>query len=249
MLFRGRKGDPHLEPPFLSSYSAGIASPDQRVAARLQHRLHPSHHEPWSLVPSSLLLLLLPPPLLLCLARSSLLGRTSSGNTVPGSKRGDPPTPPSSIPVPFFRWRSAPAATSEPDITAAAAAAAAATATTVPTITTHGGMDATCVGALLRPFDPGKRCWRSTRRGKAVPRVDLPFDRGKAWRVTGFVLKVSSCLSFGLCRKRLENRVLETALVSCRSAHENHGGGEYDIMIHDAAQAELWSFRAVRSHS
>ena len=41
--------------------------------------------------------------------------------------------------------------------------------------------DATCVGALLRPFDPGKRCRRSARRGKAVLGVDLPFDRGKAW--------------------------------------------------------------------
>ena len=41
--------------------------------------------------------------------------------------------------------------------------------------------DATCVGALLRPFDPGKRCGRSTRGGKAVLGVDLPFDRGKAW--------------------------------------------------------------------
>ena len=41
--------------------------------------------------------------------------------------------------------------------------------------------DATCVGALLRPFDPGKRCRRSTRRGKAVLGGDLPFDRGKAW--------------------------------------------------------------------
>ena len=51
---------------------------------------------------------------------------------------------------------------------------------------------------------------------------------------------------FGLCRERLENRVLETTLVSCRRAHENHEGGEYDVMIHDAAQAELWSFRAVR---
>ena len=59
---------------------------------------------------------------------------------------------------------------------------------------------------------------------------------------------------FGLCRERLENRVLETALVSFCSAHENHEGGEYDTMIfaavqaelfvHDAAQAELWSFRA-----
>ena len=38
---------------------------------------------------------------------------------------------------------------------------------------------------------------------------------------------------FGLCRERLENRVLETALVSCCSAHENHEGGKYDIMIHD----------------
>ena len=39
--------------------------------------------------------------------------------------------------------------------------------------------DATCVGALLRPFDPGKLCRRSTRRAKAVLGVDLPFDRGK----------------------------------------------------------------------
>ena len=41
--------------------------------------------------------------------------------------------------------------------------------------------DVTCVGALLRPFDPGKLCRRSTRRAKAVLNVDLPFDRGKAW--------------------------------------------------------------------
>ena len=40
--------------------------------------------------------------------------------------------------------------------------------------------DATCVGALLRPIDPGKLCRRSTRRAKAVLGVDLPFDRGKA---------------------------------------------------------------------
>ena len=61
---------------------------------------------------------------------------------------------------------------------------------------------------------------------------------------------------FGSCRERLENRVLETALVSC--IHENHEGGEYDIMIfaavtgrfvvHDAAQAGLWSFRALGFH-
>ena len=41
--------------------------------------------------------------------------------------------------------------------------------------------DATCVGALLRPFDPGKRWRRIVRRGKAVLGVDLPFDRGKEW--------------------------------------------------------------------
>ena len=41
--------------------------------------------------------------------------------------------------------------------------------------------DATCIGVLLRPFDPGKRCRRSARRGKAVLGMDLPFDRGKAW--------------------------------------------------------------------
>ena len=40
--------------------------------------------------------------------------------------------------------------------------------------------DATCVGALLRPFDPGKLCRLNTRRAKAVLGVDLPFDRGKA---------------------------------------------------------------------
>ena len=46
----------------------------------------------------------------------------------------------------------------------------------------HGSWrDATFVGALLRPFDPGKRCRRSTRRGKAIPGMDLPFDRGKEW--------------------------------------------------------------------
>ena len=42
MLSRGQKGDLHQEPPSLSLYSAGIASPDQRVAAVLQHRLHPT---------------------------------------------------------------------------------------------------------------------------------------------------------------------------------------------------------------
>ena len=46
---------------------------------------------------------------------------------------------------------------------------------------------------------------------------------------------------FGLCRERLENHVLKTALVSCCSAHESHEGGEYDIMILAAVQADLLS--------
>ena len=40
--------------------------------------------------------------------------------------------------------------------------------------------EATYVGALLRPFDPGKGCQQDARRGKAALGMDLPFDRGKA---------------------------------------------------------------------
>ena len=42
--------------------------------------------------------------------------------------------------------------------------------------------DVTYVGALLRPFDPGKRWRRGGRIEKAVRGLDLPFDRGKTWR-------------------------------------------------------------------
>ena len=42
--------------------------------------------------------------------------------------------------------------------------------------------DVAYVGALLRPFDPGKRCRRAARIEKAVRGLDLPFDRGKTWR-------------------------------------------------------------------
>ena len=54
---------------------------------------------------------------------------------------------------------------------------------------------------------------------------------------------------FGLCRERLENRVLETALVSFCSAHENHEGGEYDIMILAAVQSDLLSTTQHRQNS
>ena len=46
---------------------------------------------------------------------------------------------------------------------------------------------------------------------------------------------------FGLCRKRLENRVLETVLVSFCSAHKIHEGGGNYIMILAAVQADLLS--------
>ena len=39
--------------------------------------------------------------------------------------------------------------------------------------------DVAYAGALLRPFDPGKRCNRSARIEKAVRGLDLPFDAGK----------------------------------------------------------------------
>ena len=42
--------------------------------------------------------------------------------------------------------------------------------------------DVAYVGALLRPFDPGKRCHRGARIEKAVRGLDLPFGRGKTWR-------------------------------------------------------------------
>ena len=54
---------------------------------------------------------------------------------------------------------------------------------------------------------------------------------------------------FGFCQERLENCVLETALVSCCSAHKNHEGGEYDIMILAAVQADLLSTTQHRQKS
>ena len=54
---------------------------------------------------------------------------------------------------------------------------------------------------------------------------------------------------FGLCRERLENRVLETALISCCSAHENHEGGKHDIMFLAAVQADVLSTMQHRQNS
>ena len=54
---------------------------------------------------------------------------------------------------------------------------------------------------------------------------------------------------FGLCREQLENRVLETALVSLCNARENHEGGEYDIMILAAVQSDVLSTTQHRQNS
>ena len=54
---------------------------------------------------------------------------------------------------------------------------------------------------------------------------------------------------FGLCRKRLENRVLKTELVSFCCAHQNHEGEEYDIMILAVVQADLLSTTRHRQNS
>ena len=65
----------------------------------------------------------------------------------------------------------------------------------------------------------------------------------------GLRAEVEFLVLFGLYRERLENRVLETALVSRCSAHENHERGEYDIMILAAVQADLLSTTQHRQNS
>ena len=56
--------------------------------------------------------------------------------------------------------------------------------------------------------------------------MDLPFDRGKkhggecSMEGDGLRAEGEFLVLFGLFRERLENRVLETALVSCRRAHK-----------------------------
>ena len=54
---------------------------------------------------------------------------------------------------------------------------------------------------------------------------------------------------FGLCREQLENRVLETALVSLSNARKNHEGGEYDVMILAAVQSDVLSTTQHRQDS
>ena len=51
------------------------------------------------------------------------------------------------------------------------------------------------------------------------------------------------------CRGQLENRVLETALVSLCSTRENHEGGEYEIIILATVKADVMSTTQHRHNS
>ena len=62
-------------------------------------------------------------------------------------------------------------------------------------------------------------------------------------------LRAEFLVLFGLCREQLENRVLETALVSLCSACENYEGGEYDIMILAALYSDVLSTTQHRQNS
>ena len=141
------------------------------------------------------------------------------------------------IPVPCFRWRSATEATSkrntrtetsEPDITAAAVAVAAAAETTTPTTTTHGGMQPVldhCCDPLIRGSEAGGVRGEGRRFSVCISLLTAGKN-GDGCSMEGGGLRAEGefLFLFGLCRERLENRVLETALVSCCSAHENHEG-------------------------
>ena len=70
-----------------------------------------------------------------------------------------------------------------------------------------------------------------------------------AWRVTGFVLRVSSCFYLACAKNDWRIACWKLRWFPAVMLTQNHEGGEYDIMIHNAVQAELWSFRAVSFHS
>ena len=69
------------------------------------------------------------------------------------------------------------------------------------------------------------------------------------WRETGFVLRVSSCLYLACAKNDWRIACWKLRWFPAVVLTKNHEGGEYDIMIHNAAQAELWSFWAVGFHS
>ena len=108
------------------------------------------------------------------------------------------------------------------------AVAAAVTAAVAAATTTHGGMQPVsehCCDPLIRGNDAG-----GVRGGQKRFMVWISLltagkhGGGCSMEGDGLRAKGEFLVLFGLCRERLENRVLETALVSFCSAHENHGG-------------------------
>ena len=84
--------------------------------------------------------------------------------------------------------------------------------------------EATYVGALLRPFDPGKGCQRDARIG-VILGLDLPFDRGKAWRMAqheGLMASSSFCLA-SVRENNCKNVCWKTALFSLFRTHVRRG--------------------------
>ena len=125
------------------------------------------------------------------------------------------------------------------------AAATAATATTTPVTTTHGGMQPVlehCCDPLIRENDAGG-VREQERRLSVWISLLTAGEHGGGCSMEGDELRAEGGVLalFGLCREQLENRVLETALVSSCSARENHEGGEYDIMILAVVQTDVLS--------
>ena len=137
--------------------------------------------------------------------------------------------------------------------TAAAAAAAAAAATTTPTATTPGVIQPVlghCCDPLIRGNDAGRVRGEEWRCSVWISLLTAgEHGGGCSMESDGLRAEGEFLVLYGLCRERLENRVLETALVSCCSAHENHEGGEYNIMILAAVQADLLSTTQHRQNS
>ena len=91
---------------------------------------------------------------------------------------------------------------------------------------------ATYVGALLRPFDPGKGCQRDARIG-VILGLDLPFDRGKVRRRAqqgGLMVSSSFCLA-NVRENNWKNVCWKTALFSLFSTHAYHKGGREVFIV------------------
>ena len=131
-----------------------------------------------------------------------------------------------------FHWRSATTAAAGRSMAVAAAVTAPATA---PATTNHGGMQPVlkyCCDPLIRGSDAGEVRGEGKRFSVSISFLTAGKHGGEcSMEGDGLRAECEVLVLFGLCRGRLENRVLETALVCFCSAHDNHGGGvEYDMI-------------------